>query len=297
MFRKLDSPPSYSLYLPEQPVEVDLPKELQTLGLRLCTRTGHLFYDDNFAPLHLDYELVFVRHGETYGNCGQSTSGGKIDADLVSAGKKDSKLRIFQGDVDTEINHLTNDGKLQALDAAKKLKTELLERGWIPDVILASPLSRAQETAAPFIKQNQYGDRYFTEEGIREMSFGSWDNLRVCDFEDKNLCHRFYLDQHTLVKGKEINADGKYHKAENFCEVILRARKVLLSLNEKYAGKKVVMFSHSMFGAACSILLGKGQTIEEGYLAFDGKHTMPHAAPFLLNFGFEKPSCVRRSSL
>ena len=46
-----------------------------------------------------------------------------------------------------------------------------------------------------------------------------------------------------------------------------------------------------MFGAACSILLGKVQLFENrSYIAFDGKRTdgtyykMPHVALFLMNF-------------
>jgi hypothetical protein len=45
-----------------------------------------------------------------------------------------------------------------------------------------------------------------------------------------------------------------------------------------------------MFGAACLMLLGRGQKIENGnYLAFDGKkkdgsyYTLPHATPVYLN--------------
>lgn len=50
------------------------------------------------------------------------------------------------------------------------------------------------------------------------------------------------------------------------------------------------MFSHSMFGAACQILLGQGKiNFPEKYLAFDGKsaagfsYTMPNAEPVILN--------------
>ena len=56
-----------------------------------------------------------------------------------------------------------------------------------------------------------------------------------------------------------------------------------------YAKKKILIFSHSMWGAACCILLGHGKKVEHGnYLAFDGKHkngtpySLVHATPFLL---------------
>ena len=71
----------------------------------------------------------------------------------------------------------------------------------------------------------------------------------------------------------------------------MRAYNILTGLNDLYSGKRVLMFSHSMFGAACCILLGKGQNFENSpYLAFDGKkkdgtyYTMPHTTPFSMNF-------------
>lgn len=255
---------------------------LQSLGIILNVQTGHLFYSHSFASMKLKLNLIFVRHGATYGNCGQSTEDGKIDHSLVNSGIKNNDQRIFQGDVDTEINQLTSLGKRQAEEAATKLE-EILKHGWIPDIIFYSPLTRAKETGLPFVTRNNFNDIYIPNNKIKEMSFGSWDNRRVCDLNSTDPCHSFYQNQNALVKSSEGNG-------ESFCDVLQRAHKTLLELNDKYSGKNIIMFSHSMFGAACCILLGKGQTIENGkYLAFDGKrtngeyYTMPHGTPFLLN--------------
>lgn len=271
--------------------ENELQQKLFDLGIKLEIHTGHLFYAPYFNPLALDFELLFVRHGETYGNCGQSSSDGRIDNESVQKNIKNKEQRIFQGNVDSEINQLTDQGKKQALAVAERLKTDFFDQDWIPDIILISPLTRAKETALPLIQQYQLQDRCFIHEGIREMSFGSWDNKRVCDFHTHDSCHLFYRTQHALVKSSGRNDNGLDCQAENFCDVLLRAQNVLLSLNKDYAGKKILMFSHSMFGAACCILLGKGQTIENGmHLAFDGKrqdgtyYTLPNAIPFSLNF-------------
>lgn len=259
---------------------------LKNLGILIEERTGHLFYGDEFRPLELKFDLVFVRHGKTYGNCGQSNEKGEIDFDLARLNIENSNNRIFQGYVDTSINQLTSEGIKQAEGAAKKLEEDFLRNGWIPDIVFTSPLNRAIDTAKPFIENNQFHDRCMVLEELREMAFGDWDNRRVCDFLADDDCHLFYREQHALIKSKSSP------HAENFCEVMMRAYKALLDINEKHAGKKIIMFSHSMFGAACCILLGKGQKIENGdYLAFDGKredgtyYTMPNAVPFHLTDG------------
>lgn len=267
-----------------------LQKKLSVLGIKLDTHTGQIFYQTNFQAIQLHYELVFIRHGETYGNCGQSTIRGKIDNELVKQGLKNKDNRIYQGNIDTEINKLTDMGQQQAREVATTLKKEWLDKGWVPDVVLLSPLSRAIDTARPFLEQNNLLEHYIVDDSIREMSFGAWENRRVCDFPPNDPCHSFYNDkQDALVKQSGINCNGNHQEAESFADVLLRANQVLLDLNSKYSGKKIVMFSHSMFGAACCILSGHGQKNENGdYLAFDGQrnngksYTMPHTSPFLL---------------
>jgi broad specificity phosphatase PhoE len=256
----------------------DLKRQLFLLGIIIDIKTGHLSYINEFEPYPYDFdELVVIRHGETWGNCGQITSDGKVDKSATI----DKEKRIFQGNVDSEINQLTEHGKQQAIDAAQKMKDEFLSKGWIPDVILHSPLTRAYQTGLPFVKQNGFEDRYVMNENIREMSFGAYENRRVCDIDPKDPCHSFYKDQNALIKKSSPQQD-----AEHFCDVILRAHQVLLQLQKNYPRKKILMFSHSMFGAACRILLGKGQKIKDedkDHLAFDGQsYTMPHATPFPL---------------
>lgn len=273
----------------------DLKFKLSSLGIKIDFDSGHLFYKYNYKPIQLNFDLVFVRHGETYGNCGQTNEFGEIDFELVKTGIKDKEKRIFQGDVDTQINQLTHEGIAQAQNVADKLSTDYMQQHWEPDIILISPLTRARQTAEPFIKKFKLEDRFIIYDQIKEMSFGCWDNRRVCDIDSADPCHLFYTAQHALIKQSGVNATGVHKEGESFGEVILRAYDVLMQLNEQYAGKRILMFSHSMFGAACCILLGKGQKIENGdYLAFDGKrkdgsyYTMPNATPFELNLTQER---------
>ena len=139
---------------------VNLQRKLFDLGINLDLATGHLFYRGHFKPLVVDFELVLVRHGETFGNCGQSTVTGKIDNALVKAGVKDNEKRIYQGNIDTEINQLTEFGKTQALAVAEELKTNFLQHNWQPDIVFTSPLSRAKDTAFHFISHNKFENRF-----------------------------------------------------------------------------------------------------------------------------------------
>jgi len=260
--------------------------QIHNIGIVLHPETGHLFYHPGFQPLALNFELIFIRHGETFGNCGQSTSDGKIDNNLVLSGIKNKNYRVFQGNVDTEINQLTQKGQQQAQEAAKMLERGYLATGWIPDVIYHSPLRRARETGMPFVKQYRFEKIYYPLDGICEMSFGNWENKRICDFKPDAPCHLLYCQQNALVKDMK---NDYLPESENFYDVLTRAYYTLSELNQKHQGARIIFFSHSMFGAACCILTGHGQQIEnDKYLAFDGRrsnseyYTMPHAVPFLL---------------
>ena len=86
-------------------------------------------------------------------------------------------------------------------------------------------------------------------------------------------------------------ASGKEYAAESFVEVLTRMNGVLARLNERMAGAAeggkrplVVMYGHSMCGAALAILTGNGKQVEgESYLGFDGKYIMPNATPVFLH--------------
>src|SRR5687768_8044551 len=101
--------------------ETELRSVLNEFGLDVEIQSGHLSYNHDFKPLELTTQIVFIRHGETYGNCGQITSEGSVDQELIRLGLKNKMQRVFQGYVDTEANQLTAYGKQQALQVAEKL--------------------------------------------------------------------------------------------------------------------------------------------------------------------------------
>ena len=90
-------------------------------------------------------------------------------------------------------------------------------------------------------------------------------------------------------------AGRQTHAAECFVEdeVLTRMRGVLGKLEARMAplaakGRRplVVMYGHSMCGAALAILTGNGQVVDgQSYLGFDGKYIMPNATPVYLHKG------------
>lgn len=264
-----------------------LKQALAKYGLNLNLNTCHVSYMDSFKPIELDYDVCYVRHGKTEGN---------------------TEPRIFQGYCDYWENQLNEVGKQQAVDAAKKMEETL--KTFKPDLILCSPLGRAIETGEAFYKNHPKIPCRIANEA-REQQFGSWDNMQLRFMDDEDICHLFYLDQNVLVKAPKPHrgGDGKEYASENFVDLILREANFLESVNNEPEVKKgkaegrranvsvffsvssptqratvqVLIYGHSMAGAAISVLLGHGKKFDlEGSLGFDGKYIMPNATPTML---------------
>jgi len=244
-----------------------------SLGLDLDIAAGTIKYASDFESkrLPLCFDFVYCRHGKTTGN---------------------TEPRVYQGYVDEPSNALNEVGIAQAQDAADKLDALALD----PALIVLSPLSRAAETGLAFVRRHpDLEERVEYWEDAAEMRFGSWDNMMVKDLDDDNICHLFYLTQNAVVKSAlpyVRPSDGAEFDAENFVEMATRMHSVLQRLNDKMrpvAEKRgepplVVMYGHSMAGAALSILTGNGKQVDgESYLGFDGKYIMPNATPVFLH--------------
>jgi broad specificity phosphatase PhoE len=239
------------------------------LGISLDVSSGHISYAPEFASkrLELSFDLMYVRHGKTTGN---------------------TEPRVYQGFVDEPNNALNSIGLQQAEDAADKLGA----MGLKPDLVILSPLARAKDTGEAFIRRHEElrGKTEIWNDSA-EMQFGEWDNVMVKDLPTDNICHLFYLSANALVKSfvpyKAPN--GSSIEGECFVEVLTRMHSVLKKINDRFSnaagGKRplVVMYGHSMAGAALSILTGNGKQVEGvDYLGFDGKYIMPNATPVLL---------------
>ena len=244
-----------------------------TLGLKLDAANGQVSYaadfEDKRVPLCFDF--VYCRHGKTTGN---------------------TEPRVYQGYVDEPENALNEIGLKQAQDAADLFDGLKLD----PDLIVLSPLARAAETGLAYVRRHpELEKRVEYWEDAAEMRFGAWDNVMVKDLEDENICHLFYLAQNAVVKPDAPYvrpSDGKSFEAENFVEMATRMQGVLRRLDEKMAPVAkakgsvplVMMYGHSMAGAALQILTGNGKVVDgQSYLGFDGKYILPNAQPVFLN--------------
>ncbi|KAL8424459.1 hypothetical protein Efla_001061 [Eimeria flavescens] len=255
------------------------------LQLELQVDSGRIRYKSDFKPLDLEVDICYVRHGKTQGN---------------------TEPRVYQGMVDYPENQLNSIGKEQAVAAAEKME-QLVKQHWQqPDAIFSSPLQRAQQTAEPF-RQNHRDLPYRVLRELMEMKFGSWDNQKVADLPADDICHLFYLEQNALVKSHEPHAvdyqtwvhsewleGAKTIEGENFLECMQRQREALRKVAaiareeltkrspEEKRKPRVVLYGHSMAGAAVSVLLGFGKEDASGWLGFDGHYIMPNATPTLL---------------
>lgn len=90
---------------------------------------------------------------------------------LVRHGQTDyNKNKIIQGQIDIPLNSL---GKEQALKTANHFKNEPI------DLIISSPLIRAQETAQIIANEINYTDEIIINEAFIERNFGQADGKEI----------------------------------------------------------------------------------------------------------------------
>ena len=262
---------AYAAWLASGAVDAkNLTEQGAAVGIDVDVAGGQIAYAGDFESKRLRpcFDLIYCRHGKTTGN---------------------TEPRVYQGYVDEPQNALNEIGLGQAQDAADKLD----KLGVSPDLVVLSPLSRAAETGRAWVKRHEeLAERTEVWDDTAEMHFGAWDNIKVKDLAEDNICHLFYLAQNAVVKPAEpyLSPEGKKYAAENFVEVLTRMQAVLRKLDERMAplaaqGRRplVVMYGHSMCGAALAILTGNGKVVDgKAYLGFDGKYIMPNATPVYL---------------
>lgn len=245
-----------------------LEKMANDLGLELDVESGTVSYGPG-GPLDpkLSFDLMYVRHGKTTGN---------------------TEPRVYQGYCDEPANALNDIGLSQADEAADKLDA----LGLAPDLVVLSPLARAADTGKTWLKRHPELDAV-TEvwDSSHEMAFGNWDNVMVKDLEDDHIGHLFYLAQNAVVKASDTYPLMPDAPIENFVEVLVRMRGLLDDLESRMkplaesSGKRplVLMYGHSMAGAAIGFLTGEGKVVDgEKFLGFDGKYILPNATPVYL---------------
>lgn len=168
--------------------------------------------------------LWIVRHGQSAGNVARDAAheSGALRIDLVHR------------DVDVPLSDL---GREQAASLGKWFAG----KGEVPDVILASPYVRAQQTAEIFRANGgcDPDECICTDERLREKEFGILDGLTtggVAHFQPDQAEFRRLL--------------GKfYHRppgGESWCDVIFRLRSLLDTVSLHYGGRKVMIVAHQV---------------------------------------------------
>jgi probable phosphoglycerate mutase len=191
-----------------------------TLPCRLSLHTTHTrlrsIHKDSplsDAPPSEQTILTLVRHGQTSAN---------LDA-------------VWHGSSDTP---LTDHGQEQALRVAGFLA----EHSADASEIYASPLIRAQHTAAPIAKH--LGLTVQIDENLREYDIGSWEGKT---FQELQEVHRLW--DHIAT-----NLDFAPHGGESPRQVLERMTTCLHGLHARHKGKRIIIVTH---GGALAMTLGR----------------------------------------
>ena len=120
---------------------------------------------------------------------------------------------------------LSEQGRVEVQKTAESLK------GTPIDVLIASPLTRTQETAK--IISEVVGAEVQTDERLRETDFGIYDNTSYLQF--------FTRYPHPWLR-RRMNKESR---AEGLEDVRVRAKDFLRSVQEEYAGKTVAVVTHA----------------------------------------------------
>ncbi|MEN9679951.1 MAG: hypothetical protein RLZ57_1080 [Actinomycetota bacterium] len=177
---------------------------------------------DRLRSEEIPTTIYLIRHGETEFTAIRRFSGSRLNPKLIDKGIE------------------------QAQAVAKYVKK------LNPDVLIASPLIRTQETAE--IISKEIGIPFETDESWKECDFGKWDGLTP--EEVRNL----YGDNYeTWIRSTSVPPiDG-----ESYDDVAVRADLALATLVDKYPSKKVVVVTHNIMIRQCA------------RLAIDGNPTSP----------------------
>jgi glutamate-1-semialdehyde 2,1-aminomutase len=156
-------------------------------------------------------EIIIIRHGETEWN----------------------KTGRFQGHSDVP---LSAEGRAQAAMLGENLAVDHV------DMIYASDLTRAMETAAPLAQR--FGLEVISDPQLRELNFGAWEgrNFNDVNAENPNAMKNFYTDpERANIPESEPFPEFQRRIAGRVREIVAQER-----------GKRIVIVSH---GASIRILL------------------------------------------
>lgn len=145
---------------------------------------------------------------------------------VMRHGEADTNVRgILNCDVSADI-HLTDEGRRAVVESAARFTDAPF------DVIITSPFPRARETAA--IVAQTIGlseDAIRTDERLHEYNLGKYNGISLAEWHSK------------FPPGKERYKRGP-EGGENDSQVRTRMMEVLIDLERKYQGKRILIVSH-----------------------------------------------------
>ncbi len=164
---------------------------------------------------------------------------------LVRHGRSEANLtQTFAGHTDAALSKL---GQRQAEAVADRLAaTEQI------NAVYASDLSRAVETARPTAAR--FGLPVLTDEGLREIFAGVWENMT---FDD--ILEQYHADR---VQWLEDLGNACCTGGESVKEVYARVKHALFRIAEENDGKTVMIASH-WTPIYCAFCMATGTPIEE----------------------------------
>lgn len=143
---------------------------------------------------------------------------------LLRHGEADSNVKdIATSDIKAS-NGLTEKGKKQIQEAAKKLAKEKIE------IIISSPYPRTKETAEVVAKT--LGLKLIFDTRLQEMNFGDYDGLPVAEFKAK------------FPGGELERFERAPNGGENLKDVLQRQMVLIKKLEETHKGKKILLVGH-----------------------------------------------------
>jgi len=195
--------------------------------------------------------LWIVRHGESAGNVAAAAA---REAGLPA-------IQIATRDVDVP---LSGRGEHQALAVGRWFAS--MPPGERPSVVLTSPYVRARRTAEIICQQggaDEPDEALVIDERLREREFGILDRLTALGVQQR------FPEQaeHRRLLGKF------YHRppgGESWCDVILRLRSALDTINLHYSRERVLIVAHEVV-VLCLRYLLECMT-EEEILAIEREH-------------------------
>ena len=162
-----------------------------------------------------------------------------------------NRAGVFLGSTDSALNEL---GISQAVELAKTFKYIEL------DVILSSPLKRAFKTALHIAAEKEIDIK--KDDHLKEINFGIWEGLQYKEIIKSNPREWEERGENWL--------DFSPKDGESFQFFYNRVSDTIVSILEKYKGKKIAVISHDgVMKVMASKLLNMGQ---DGFWNFYFEH-------------------------